>query len=207
VRKLTIDDIANITGISVEGYRVKRVRVKRGPFADSDHYGIILGWSDGGHYVTWEFHLDDDERVNPYWGHYYMGDREAAIRDYDTRDLNVDKGAVWGEYQRYLRGWADDHGGSDYYGMSPAGFDEWYGNEYQNSEGEHKAHGLNSYRVTITETLKRAIIVDASDQSEAEQIISDGWHNSEYILDADNFYDVEFTAAPVEEREDNANGS
>jgi len=50
------------------------------------------------------------------------------------------------------------------------------------------------FSVTITETLKITVEVDAENQEQAEQIVSDKWKNSEYILDADNFCGVEFTA-------------
>ena len=39
---------------------------------------------------------------------------------------------------------------------------------------------MNEYDITIRETL------------EARQIVADRWKNSEYILDADSFKDVEF---------------
>lgn len=50
------------------------------------------------------------------------------------------------------------------------------------------------FNVTITETLKMTVEVEAKNQQQAEQIVSDKWKNSEYILDADNFCGVEFTA-------------
>lgn len=44
--------------------------------------------------------------------------------------------------------------------------------------------------------------MEADDRYDAEQMVSDGWHNGEYtldnVLDADNFIDVEFVATPVE---------
>ncbi len=49
------------------------------------------------------------------------------------------------------------------------------------------------FSVTITETLKITVEVEAENQEQAEQIVSDKWKNSEYILDADNFCGVEFT--------------
>lgn len=52
------------------------------------------------------------------------------------------------------------------------------------------------FKVTITETLKRTVEVEANDQQEAEQMVSDGWHKSEYILDAEDFVDVAFEAVP-----------
>ena len=57
--------------------------------------------------------------------------------------------------------------------------------------------GSSRFKVTITETLKRTVEVEADDQQEAEQMVSDGWHNSQYILDAADFVGVAFEAAPV----------
>lgn len=54
-----------------------------------------------------------------------------------------------------------------------------------------------AYSVTITETLEMTVTVEADDQEQAEQMVSDGWHNSNYILGAENFVDVEFEAIPV----------
>ena len=89
MRKLTENDLANITGSTVEGYVVKAVRVKNGTFTDSDHYGILLGKNTDGNYVTWQWHLLEDETVSAYWGHYHGEDREAALRDYETRDMDA----------------------------------------------------------------------------------------------------------------------
>ena len=50
------------------------------------------------------------------------------------------------------------------------------------------------FEVTITERLKFTVKVEANNKEEAEQIISDQWHNCEYILDSDNFVGVEFEA-------------
>lgn len=49
--------------------------------------------------------------------------------------------------------------------------------------------------ITITETLQKVVTVVASNQSEAEQIVSDQWKNSDHILDADHFVGVEFIAS------------
>ena len=51
------------------------------------------------------------------------------------------------------------------------------------------------YRVEITETLKLVVEVEADNPDQAEQIVFDAWHNSEYILGAENFDGVEFKAA------------
>lgn len=86
MRKLTKEDLSKIVGSMVKGYRVEAARIKQGPFIDSDHYGFILGQNSKGQYVTWEFHLTEDESVSVYWGHYIM-DREEALRDFDARSM------------------------------------------------------------------------------------------------------------------------
>jgi len=58
---------------------------------------------------------------------------------------------------------------------------------------EEKASS-NLFDVTITETLKMTVQVEAEDLLEAEQMVSANWHKQEYILDADNFTGVEFEA-------------
>lgn len=88
MRKLTEEDLSKIIGSMVKGYRVEAARIKQGPFIDSDHYGFILGQNSKGQYVTWEFHLMEDESVSVYWGHYIM-DREEALRDFDARSIGV----------------------------------------------------------------------------------------------------------------------
>ena len=60
---------------------------------------------------------------------------------------------------------------------------------------EHNLASSQRFRVTITETLKRTVEVTADSQHEAEQIVSDGWHNSKYILGAEDFVDVNFEAS------------
>ncbi len=58
------------------------------------------------------------------------------------------------------------------------------------------------FKVTITETLKRAVEVEADDPQEAEQMVSDGWHDSKYILCSEDFAGVAFEAAPTAEETD-----
>ena len=62
-----------------------------------------------------------------------------------------------------------------------------------------KLDSLRKFRVTITETLKRTVEVDAVDQYDAEQMVSDGWHSIEYVLGAEDFADVDFEAVPADE--------
>ena len=64
-------------------------------------------------------------------------------------------------------------------------------------KAENKKNRL--FKVTITETLKKTVYVEEAElkeftPQEAEQLVSDRWHNSEYILDAENFIGVEFEA-------------
>ena len=53
---------------------------------------------------------------------------------------------------------------------------------------------MKTYQVTITETLKMTVEIEAENRLEAEQMVSDNWRNSEYLLDADHFQGVEFHA-------------
>lgn len=51
---------------------------------------------------------------------------------------------------------------------------------------------MKHYKVRIVETLVMNVDVEAESTQEAEQIASDRWRDSEYLLDADNFVGVEF---------------
>ena len=59
-----------------------------------------------------------------------------------------------------------------------------------------------NYKVTITEVLKMTVDVEAEDECEALQTVSDKWRNGDYILDADNFVEVEFEAECAERARD-----
>jgi len=37
----------------------------------------------------------------------------------------------WNKYLKYLKNWSETHSGTGFYGMSPACFDEWEDNEYE----------------------------------------------------------------------------
>ena len=43
---------------------------------------------------------------------------------------------VWKKYIEYLRNWIKEHEAQENEGMSPACYDEWYDNEYQEEEDE-----------------------------------------------------------------------
>ena len=56
---------------------------------------------------------------------------------------------------------------------------------------------MKTYSVKITETLEMIVTVEAETVSEAEALVSEEWHKGEYILDADCFTGVDFTAEEV----------
>ena len=51
---------------------------------------------------------------------------------------------------------------------------------------------MKEYKVLITETLQKAVIVEAGTEQEAHRRVSDAWKNAEYTLGADDFQGVEF---------------
>ncbi|MDR0818463.1 MAG: DpnD/PcfM family protein [Oscillospiraceae bacterium] len=53
---------------------------------------------------------------------------------------------------------------------------------------------LKTFEVSITETLQMNVTVEAYDSRDAEQIVTDRWNESKYILDADNFIGADFVA-------------
>ena len=68
------------------------------------------------------------------------------------------------------------------------------------SEPERKSGNMREYNVTITETLKMTVTVEAESMEEAKQKVEAEWKDGEYILDADSFAGVEFESAePVVE--------
>ena len=48
------------------------------------------------------------------------------------------------------------------------------------------------FDVTIVETLKMKVTVEAESLEDAMQIVGDKWYKGDYVLDADNFVGVEF---------------
>lgn len=53
---------------------------------------------------------------------------------------------------------------------------------------------MKTYEVTITETLQKTVEVEANSREEAERLVEQRWNDSEYILDADSFVGVDFSA-------------
>ena len=46
---------------------------------------------------------------------------------------------------------------------------------------------MRDYYVTITETLRMKLNIEADSMEEAIEKVKDGWRSGEYILDADHF--------------------
>ena len=53
---------------------------------------------------------------------------------------------------------------------------------------------MNTYKVKITETFEKIVEVEARNKIEAEQIVCTAYQDEKYVLDADNFARVNFTA-------------
>ena len=59
------------------------------------------------------------------------------------------------------------------------------------------------FDVTVTETLEQIVRVEARNPEEAEKIVARDWKKGEFVLDAENFTCVEFTAVLVEDEQTN----
>ena len=53
------------------------------------------------------------------------------------------------------------------------------------------------FAVTITETSKMTVEIEAEDICEAEEIAEENWNNSEYVIGSENFVGADFEATPV----------
>ena len=51
---------------------------------------------------------------------------------------------------------------------------------------------MKSYKVEITETLRRTVTVEAHDYDDAISKVRNAWRRSEYVLDADDFLEAGF---------------
>lgn len=61
---------------------------------------------------------------------------------------------------------------------------------------------MKEFDVTITETLKKTVTVEAVSIEEAEQLVSDQWNNSEHILSAEDFTGADFKAKSAKHNRD-----
>jgi hypothetical protein len=77
------------------------------------------------------------------------------------------------------------------------------GGAYRMKRSTENENRGRAFQVTITETLKRKVTVYETElkeatPDEAAQLVSDWWHNSQIILEAEDFADVEFPAEEME---------
>lgn len=56
---------------------------------------------------------------------------------------------------------------------------------------------MKVFNVAVTETLCRTISVQADDPNEAFLIVRNAWRNSEFVLDAGDFFDVDFNVVSI----------
>lgn len=61
---------------------------------------------------------------------------------------------------------------------------------------------MKTYEVTITETLQMTVEVEAATREQAQELVERKWNDSEYILDAEAFKGVDFSAQAKERRRD-----
>ena len=61
---------------------------------------------------------------------------------------------------------------------------------------------MKTYEVTITETLQKSVEVEAASRAEAQELVEQKWNDSEYILDAEAFTGVDFSAKAKERHRD-----
>ena len=79
-------------------------------------------------------HKFDDVPEQDELGWYGSCPECGASFDIETgvdRTSRTDKNIVWDKYLKYLRDWADSHSEPGFQGLTPACYDEWYINEYQ----------------------------------------------------------------------------
>ena len=50
----------------------------------------------------------------------------------------------------------------------------------------------NFYKVAVIETYRKVVAVPAKNEKEAHRRVYDAWHNTEFLLDIEDFEDVEF---------------
>jgi hypothetical protein len=55
---------------------------------------------------------------------------------------------------------------------------------------------MKEFPVRIRETLEMTVTVEAENAAQAREIVEKRYHDSDYILDADHFKGVTFTASP-----------
>ena len=64
---------------------------------------------------------------------------------------------------------------------------------------------MKEFKVIITEKLRKAVTVEAETAEDAKDMVDAAWHNSEYILEAEDFDGVEFTVRNAKDGVDTDN--
>ena len=57
---------------------------------------------------------------------------------------------------------------------------------------------MKTYKVNIIETLQMEVEIEADSASAAKDLVERGWKDGNYVLDADNFKQVNFTSRSAE---------
>jgi hypothetical protein len=57
---------------------------------------------------------------------------------------------------------------------------------------------MKEYQFQIKETLAMTVTVEAENAAQAREIVEKSYYDSDYILDADHFKGVTFTAVPLQ---------
>ena len=86
--------------------------------------------------VEAETESDAEQQANDNWrnSEYILGaENFSGVKFEIVREglLAGDVEIIWNKYLQYLVEWAESHREPEHSGMSPAGFDEWRENEYQ----------------------------------------------------------------------------
>ena len=62
---------------------------------------------------------------------------------------------------------------------------------------------MKEFEVTITETLQKAVTVEAATREEAQAMVEEMWDKGDVVLDADNFVGADFACDNGHEIEEN----
>lgn len=60
---------------------------------------------------------------------------------------------------------------------------------------------MKQYKVLVTETFQKLVSIEAESAEDARQRAEDAWRNTEYLLDIDDFKDVDFHVVEMEVKE------
>jgi hypothetical protein len=61
---------------------------------------------------------------------------------------------------------------------------------------------MKTYSVIITETLQKAVEIEAGSREQAEEMVSEQWYKGEHVLDSDHFKTVSYEAKALQKNKD-----